>query len=137
MIAGNFIGTNAAGTAALGNGGNGVFVAEVGSANWIGVNPVYGAENADERNVISGNDYYGVKVYDSTQTVVAGNLIGTDVTGSTAIPNSSYGITLEDSSNNRVGTSGQDGAADALERNVISGNMNAGVVSPRPPTVAF
>ena len=69
VVAGNFIGTNATGTAALGNGGDGVFVTEVSSANWIGVNPVYGPENADEGNVLSGNAYYGVEVFDSTQSV--------------------------------------------------------------------
>ena len=128
VVAGNYVGTNPAGTAALANQGDGFYIAEVPSRNWIGVNSVYGAEDTDQANAIAGNNASGaagIEVYDSSSTVMAGNLIGTGVSGS-AVPNY-YGVVLVDSSNNLVGTSGQDGASDALERNVISGNANAGV----------
>jgi len=126
VIAGNFIGTNATGTAAVSNAYDGVYLAEAAS-NWVGVNSVYAPENADQANVVSSNNEYGVELFDATGSVVAGNLIGTDVSGSMAIPNP-YGVVVGDSSNNLVGTSGQDGAThDALERNLISGNSNAGV----------
>ena len=55
VVAGNFIGTDAAGPTALGNGGDAIFLGDLSSTNWIGVNPVFGPENADEANVISGN----------------------------------------------------------------------------------
>ena len=136
VVAGDFIGINAAGTAALANGitvagalphGDGVFIAEVNSVNWVGVNPVYGPENADEGNVISGNANHGIAFYDCTAGVAAGNLIGTNAAGTAAIPNW-LGVDVGDSSSILVGTSGQDGAADdALERNVISGNSLWGV----------
>ena len=115
VVAGNYIGTNAAGAAGLANGGDGVVVTDGAASNWIGVNSVSGGpENADQGNLISGNGYAGIQLYyGSTASVVAGNLIGTDRTGSKAIPNT-HGIAI-DSSNNLVGTSGQDGADDAIE----------------------
>ena len=127
VIAGNFIGTDATGATALGNGGDAIFLGHLSSINWIGVNPVFGPENADQENVISGASFFGVEVYVTTGIVVAGNLIGTNAAGSAAIPNHGGGVSLEDSSNNLVGTTGQDGANDPLQRNVISGNLSAGV----------
>ncbi len=129
VVAGNYIGTDPAGSAAIGNPyGAGIFFAEVSSC-WAGVNPVYGAEDADQGNVISGNGDGGVQIFDSSAVVVAGNLIGTDAAGTAAFPNAVAGVLISDSSSsNRVGTSGQDGADDALERNVISGNDAPGVV---------
>ncbi len=129
VVAGNYIGTDPAGSAEIGNPyGTGIFFAEVSSC-WAGVNPVYGAEDADQGNVISGDGGGGVQIFDSSAVVVAGNLIGTDAAGTAAFPNAVAGVLISDSSSsNRVGTSGQDGAADALERNVISGNDAPGVV---------
>ena len=129
VVAGNYIGTNPVGTAAVENDGQAIFIAEVTTINWIGVNPVYGPENADEGNLISGNFYDAIQFYDATAGVVAGNLMGTNATGSAALPNDD-GIELLDTSNVLVGTSGQDGATDdALERNVISGNTRWGVLA--------
>ena len=68
LIQNNFIGTNAAGTGAVSNG--------------IGVE-VFGDHNTISGNLVSGNQYDGILVegYDATNNVVAGNFIGTDVTG--------------------------------------------------------
>ncbi len=127
VVAGNYIGTNPAGTAAVANQGQAILIAEVNAVNYVGVNPVYGPAHGDEGNLISGNLYDATQFYDATAGVVAGNLMGTDVTGSVAIPNYD-GIEFVASSNILAGTSGQDGAAtDALERNVISGNQHFGM----------
>ncbi len=127
VVAGNFIGTNAAGTAAVANQGQAVEIAELTGVNWIGVNPVYGPENADDGNLISGNLYDATQYFYANGGVEAGNLMGTDVTGTVAIPNYD-GVELYDSSNILLGSSGQDGSTDdALERNVISGNNRWGV----------
>ena len=128
VVAGNYIGTNATGTAAVANGDYGVLLAAGTSNNWVGVNAVSGSRNADQGNVISGNTDWGVYVTASNSNDLAGNLIGTDASGSTAIPNDAGVIIDTGASSNLVGTSGQDGAIDdPLERNVISGNSVGGI----------
>ncbi len=110
-IEGNFVGTDSSGTAALPNGNGGVVA--VGGGNTIGgITP-------DTRNLISGNIGVGVDVQ-SGGTVVEGNFIGTDVTGTLALGNSDRGVFVSGGSGATVGGS----TADA--RNVISGN-NRGV----------
>ena len=54
------------------------------SQNLIGANSD-GVNDAAERNVISGNDDNGVEIQSSDNNVVAGNLIGTDVSGAVAL----------------------------------------------------
>ena len=128
VVAGNFVGTTATGASALGNGGDGVLLAQLASANPIGVNSLYGPETSHQANVIAGSSYYGIEIFNSTNSIVAGNLVGTNAAGTAAIPNQ-WGIGIANaSSSNLIGTSGQDGADDALERNVISGNTRVGVI---------
>ena len=128
VIAGNYIGTTAAGTAALANGTYGAYVGSGSQGNWVGVNPVYGPETSDQRNIISGNGQYGVFISGqlTTGNTVAGNYVGTDPTGTVALPNYA-GVRIQNqASGNLIGTNG-DGVSDALERNIISGNAFAGV----------
>jgi titin len=118
VAAGNYIGTDVTGTLDLGNG-NGVLIAGGASGNTIG----------GVRNIISGNNSHGVIIRDSgtTSNTVAGNYIGTDVTGTLVLGNSQQGVRIETgASNNRIGTDGN-GLNDASERNVISGNNQDGV----------
>src|SRR5207249_3177518 len=81
------------------------------------------------RNMIAGNIGEGVAVT-GDDNVVAGNFIGTDVNGSTALGNG-LGVLVQ-GQRNRIGTNGN-GVADDAERNVISGNAQEGVriVAPR------
>jgi CSLREA domain-containing protein len=83
-INGNFIGTNAAGTAALANG-LGVLVR--------GVNVTIGGPSAGDRNIISGNTTSGIRVtaFGGTR-LFRGNYIGLDASGTYAVPNGQYGI---------------------------------------------
>lgn len=95
VIAGNYIGTNAAGTAALGNGvafstGGGILVAG-SSGNMIGVNAGGGGQ-ASERNVISGNYDYGVQIDGGRYNTVGGNYIGTDASGIAPLGNGGDGV---------------------------------------------
>ncbi len=125
VIAGNLIGTNASGMAALPNAGRGVWV-EGTSDTRIGTDG-NGVSDDIERNVISGNGQDGLTIKSSTNTIVAGNIVGLNVTGDTAVPNTWAGVAIwGGSTNTRVGTNGN-GASDALERNVISGNFTFGV----------
>ncbi|HEV2969180.1 MAG TPA: autotransporter-associated beta strand repeat-containing protein [Pirellulales bacterium] len=124
-VAGNYIGTNATGTTALPNGNNGVFVYGGAQNTRIGVSGS-DADAAAEMNLISGNKFQGVSLSDSgtNSNIVAGNLIGTDVTGTKALPNSDGGIDIiNGTSSNRIGFDGSSSTAVAtLERNIISGN---------------
>lgn len=118
VIAGNYIGTNFDGTAAIGNGGYGITVS--GDLNLIGTNGD-GVSDSLEANIISGNHTGGIFLA-SFNCIVAGNYIGVDKTGTNALGNVYNGITINvDSSSNIIGTDG-DGIADAAERNIISGN---------------
>ena len=116
-IAGNYIGGDATGTVALGNGSNGVLIgSEAGSYNTIG------GTTDDARNVISGNGSDGVDLR-SDNNVVIGNYIGTDASGTADLGNGYDGVNVSWSSNRN--TIGSDTVAG---RNVISGNDRYGVL---------
>src|ERR1043166_1960093 len=116
VIAGNFIGTNTAGTAALPNGSQGQGgVILNGSAS----NNTVGGITPAARNLISGNIGEGVQFFTGTGNMAQGNLIGTDITGTLALGNSDRGVFVW-GSNNVVG------GAIVAARNIISTN-NRGV----------
>lgn len=94
-IQGNYVGTNAAGTAALSNIGAGVTIAGTDS-NMVG------GSNPGEGNLISGNSDNGVRIGNSsTNTKVMGNLIGTKADGISPLGNAS-GITLGNQASSSV-----------------------------------
>src|SRR5262249_28599169 len=62
VVAGNYIGTNATGTAALQNGYEGITLLDLTTTDYIGVNPLYGTPSADQGNVISGNVAGGIEI---------------------------------------------------------------------------
>ncbi len=130
IVAGNYIGTDVTGTAALGNGWYGVAFFGGGNGNLVGVSSQT-ADPADGRNIVADNGLGGVFLtsLDSdllSQTVVAGNYIGTDVSGELALGNGFGGVTVENATSTRIGTDGN-GVADDVERNVISDNGRYGV----------
>jgi hypothetical protein len=123
VVAGNDIGTDVTGAKALGNGNNGIWILGGAQSSRVGVNSS-DTNAAAEANVISGNTFNGAVISDpgTNQNVVAGNLIGTDLTGTLAIPNLNDGLNIVNGAqSNLVGSNG-DGVGDALERNIISGN---------------
>jgi hypothetical protein len=113
VIAGNFLGTDATGTADQGNE-EGLVIEQNSSNNTIG-GPL-----PEERNVISGNGYGLSFSNSSSGNQVQANYIGTKKNGTEALPNSLDGINVG-GSNNVIG------GADAGERNVISANAQEGV----------
>ena len=115
-VEGNYIGTDAAGTAADPNGAEGVHVE--------GENNTIGGSTAEARNVISGNTSNGVRIASSTAggNVVAGNYIGTNAAGTAALGNTNSGVVVTSSANGNV-----IGGTSEAARNVISGNGENGV----------
>lgn len=113
IIEGNLIGTDTSGENAIGSQGNGIDLEGETSNTTIG-----GSGSAG--NLISGDAgdgiYFGTDS-STTGNVVAGNKIGTDLTGTTAIPNDGNGVTA--TYNVIIGTSGAG--------NIISGNDGNGV----------
>jgi hypothetical protein len=96
LIAGNYIGTNAAGTAALGNAAGVVVVNAPGN--------VIGGSVTAARNLISGNHKQGVLIQGqgATRNTVSGNYIGTNVDGTAALANF-VGFLIQDASGNTIG----------------------------------
>ncbi len=117
LIAGNWIGTNALGTAPLANAGDGVYVAMSSSV-------IIGGTSVGAGNLISGNNSSGVEINDSESTLVQGNLIGLDQTGTLAIGNRGAGVLIDDGS-----ISSTIGAPVAGGRNFISGNAEGVLVT--------
>jgi len=110
-VAGCFIGTNAAGTAIF------------GSANIRGIDADFandfkaGGPNPADRNLVSGNLQTGIFVHDqSSNALVQGNLIGTDITGA-ALLQTGVGV--------GIGTGGA--TADAMIRDNVVGGYSDGI----------
>jgi hypothetical protein len=120
LVQGNWIGTTVNGAAAMGNNRAGVTISGGAANNTIG-----GTTTA-ARNIISGNNYLGVWITDagSSNNVIEGNYVGTDVTGETVVPNLAGGIGITAGANgNRIGTDGNGSPAQMqAERNIIAGN---------------
>ncbi|HEX9373917.1 MAG TPA: right-handed parallel beta-helix repeat-containing protein [Roseiflexaceae bacterium] len=107
-VAGNWIGTDATGDAALKNAVAGVLVSSGAHDNSIG--------GAGQGNLISGNDT-GVYIDGGVATTIAGNTIGLAADGQTPLGNSNGGIFgVRGARDNVIG-----GTSAAL-RNIISGN---------------
>jgi hypothetical protein len=112
QVQGNFIGTNAAGSAAIGNS-TGIDI--TGSPQFT--NNLVGGTVSGAGNVISGNSNIGINM--GPGNTVQGNLVGTDATGLKAVPN---GRGISASGNNNLV-----GGLVPEARNVISGNTGDGV----------
>ena len=114
LIQGNYVGTDVAGTIALGNSDFGIHDA--------GINTIIGGPSAYDGNIISANGtgLFVGRPGGSTGSQVQGNYIGTDVTGLSGLGN---GIGI------RLGQAGADadgnliGGAGVGEGNVISANI--------------
>ncbi len=135
-VEGDFVGTNAAGTASLSNpgGGDGVDVDNGAFANTIG------GTTASARNVLSGNGASGVRIAaaGTGNNVVEGNLIGTDGSGTAEIGNGADGVAISSSAfNNTVGGT-TTGAGNTIAYNALNGvDILAGAGNPILSNVIF
>ncbi len=110
IIAGNYVGTDTTGTYSIPNT-YGVLFDDGASYNTLG------GRIAGAGNLLSGNSGYGVFIYNfsTVKDTIVGNLIGTDYTGTAALPNAN-GIVID-------GTP----FLHTIDNNVISGNLQMGI----------
>ena len=111
LVEGNFIGTDATGTQGLGYQVQGISV--------DGPDTTIGGTTPAARNVISGNLAYGIEARNAG-ALIQGNLIGTDLTGTQAVPNG-FGIATANASGTTIG------GTTAGAGNIISGNKGYGI----------
>jgi hypothetical protein len=121
IVIGNYIGTDASGTAALGNGNPGAGISiSGGSYNTIG------GSATEERNLVSGNQGSGILISGggTVSNTVSGNYIGTDATGTAVISNTGTGISIGSGALYTLigGDNATPGGACTGACNVISGN---------------
>ena len=117
LVEGNLVGTNLAGSAAVANGGDGVLIVGMG-------NVTVGGTSAGASNLISGNGGTGVN-FEALSCLIEGNLIGTNLAGSAAVPNVGDGVAVGVFGGNAK--SATVGGTSAGTSNLISGNGGAGV----------
>ncbi len=108
VIRGNFIGTDRTGTVAIPNR---IGVRVFGSS-------VIGGTSSMARNLISGNSNFGVQA--TNTNLIQGNFIGTEITGTQALPNG-VGVNMDNAFSSTVG------GPVAGARNIISGNQGTAV----------
>ncbi|MFZ1399303.1 MAG: hypothetical protein WAS33_20525 [Candidatus Promineifilaceae bacterium] len=117
LVMGNLIGTNAAGDTAVPN--------DYGIQIVLGAhNNTIGGDVAGAGNLISGNRIVGLAIHGtgSAQNKVWGNRIGTNLNGTAAIGNDVGVGLLVGASQNEIG------GPSSAKRNLISGNLDAGVL---------
>jgi parallel beta-helix repeat protein len=146
VVVDNRIGTNAAGTSAIANGGDGIYITAGSRGNKIGgtafVNTVTGQANNPTGskgtvtpvfvvpplgNLISGNDGNGVVIDDGSRgNVLNGNFIGTTASGDAALGNARNGVWIAGApGNSLVGCKFVNNPF--VYYNVISGNGRNGL----------
>lgn len=108
---GNIVGLNANGTDTIPNDA-GLLLGGGTKYNTIGGN------TSQDRNIISGNRYGGIEISDigTSENIIQGNYIGTDISGLNAKPNQ-YGISILSYPKKNT-----------IDANVISGNVQYGIL---------
>ena len=113
-VQGNYAGTNAAGNGAVGN-------TEAGIRLNTATNNRIGGSVGTAPNVASGNGQYGIQLRGlSDGNKVFGNRVGTDQSGTLAVPNQT-GIYVRNSNDNEIGGNTQE------KGNLIAGNTYNGL----------
>ncbi len=108
-IKGNYFGTDITGTVAI--------------PNRYGITlTTFAKHNNIENNLLSGNEMAGLIIYENADSnLIVGNKIGTDINGSSAIPNGNGGIYIDQgASYNTVGTHDKP--------NIIAYNIDGGIL---------
>ncbi|MEM6963694.1 MAG: hypothetical protein AAF573_02940, partial [Bacteroidota bacterium] len=121
-IAGNWVGLSRTGNASVGHTTHGMEIELSTGENVIGFDDrLTQTDPAILRNVISGNGSSGIRIDQTDSIRIAGNYIGTNSDGNSALANES-GIRLIAGSSDAIIGTDADGTRDTEERNIISGN---------------
>ena len=121
-IAGNLIGTDTTGAAAIPNLKSGILIYNNAKNNKIGGTVL------EHQNYISGNQGFGIEINSTTETSVLGNRIGLIEGSQSVLGNSLGGIQVIQSSNNQIGDGSMAGA------NWIRNNGTVGIQVINAPT---
>ena len=147
-IVSNRVGTNADGTAAMGNGGNGIYLTAGADGNVLG-GPYAGYNSSGEQNnptgnkgtasdivivapplgnLVSSNAGDGIRIdSNSTGNTMFGNYVGTSASGVSALGNQGDGVAIVDSDLNSLhGCQVVDNPF--IYYNVVSGNAGNGIL---------
>ncbi|GAN79176.1 parallel beta-helix repeat (two copies) [Acidocella aminolytica 101 = DSM 11237] len=145
-LANNYVGTDPTGTAAIANGGSGIFITGGAANNLIG-GTAYTDSNTGQKNnptgskgskaavivtpplgnLVSGNGGDGILINaGSNNNTLSGNFVGTTASGDKALGNTGDGIAIVGANNNfLIGCTAQDNPF--VYYNVVSGNGGNGL----------
>jgi gliding motility-associated-like protein len=115
VVTGNLVGVGTDGVTALGNGVHGIQVTGC-------TNTTIGGGTSSKKNVISSNNTHGILLNGGSGTIIQGNFIGTDKTGTVKKGNSSHGIQLQGTVTGTI-----IGGKRYIEGNIISCNGGSGI----------
>jgi hypothetical protein len=138
LVTNNYIGTDAGGTKAVPNGGNGILLTEGASANTLGGTqpgekhgtrpPDFTGTRPPQGNLVSANRGNGILLTGgATGNVLEGNFVGTDQSGLQALGNRLDGVVIEDGSNNNSLLGTTKTQEPFIYYNVVSGNGGNGL----------
>jgi CSLREA domain-containing protein len=127
-IQGNYVGTNAAGTAKLPNQGDGI---EITNGSTVNSDVTIGGDTPEARNIISGNGRHGINIGEvvfvntgpisgARGVLIQGNYIGTDVFGSNCLGNTGDGVFVD-----------ADSTTNTIKDNFIACNGQSGINIPQ------
>jgi CSLREA domain-containing protein len=112
LVQGNYLGTDVTGTVALGNG--------TGVSMNQSPNNTVGGTVSSSRNIVSASQFAGVFLYQplTSNNLVQGNYIGTDLSGTQPLGNITNGVGMGGCNHNTIG------GVVAGAGNLISANLN-------------
>jgi len=123
----NIIGTDVDGTTARSIGNNGIQIEGNDFTNHVAVNS---NDSIVTNNLVSNCTQTGIFINSGcNNSIVQGNKIGTDITGTVNMGNGNCGIQIQGNDNNTlVGSNNtQIGGTNSSERNIICGSTNQGI----------
>ena len=116
LVVASYVGTDAAGTAKVGNSGAGIWIYQA-PGNDIGITAAGAAGRLTSGNLISGNEAGGIHIFgkEASGNQVQGNVVGLDAAATAPLPNGKHGLDIALARDSRV------------EDNIIAGNGEHGI----------